>query len=138
MPSVPPRSLHRTLRVQTLPCATHSPALKEHFKMHDTKTIEGLVSPDIVVFENGHRNDGWPDFRNHHLLPQFKASSEKYKTELVRVETTPRLAWVYSKMNRSYRSRRDDTPDVWAIYILRKDAIGWRLAMVDWSVRRLE
>jgi len=106
--------------------------------MHDTKTIEGLVSPDIVVFENGHRNDGWPDFRNHHLLPQFKASSEKYKTELVRVETTPRLAWVYSKMNRSYRSRRDDTPDVWAIYILRKYAIGWRLAMVDWSVRRLE
>ena len=34
--------------------------------------IEELVAPDIVVFENGHRNDGWQDFRDHHLLPEFK------------------------------------------------------------------
>ncbi len=105
---------------------------------HDIKAIEELVSSDIVVFENGHRNDGWPDFRDHHLLPEFKAPRRKYKTEVVRIEATPAIAWAYSKMNRAYVARKDDTPDVWAIYVLRKDATGWRVAMLDWSVRRVE
>src|SRR6266568_4444249 len=61
-----------------------------------------LQTHDIVVFENGHRNDGWQDFRDYHLLPEFKASSTQYKTEVVRVETTPSLAWGYSKMNRAH------------------------------------
>jgi hypothetical protein len=41
---------------------------------HDLQAVEALVSPDIVVFENGHRNDGWQDFREPHLLPEFKSS----------------------------------------------------------------
>jgi ketosteroid isomerase-like protein len=105
---------------------------------HDLQGIEALVSPDIVVFENGHRNDGWEDFRDHHLLPEFKRSSTPYETEIVRVEATPNLAWGYSRMNRAHIPKKDDTPDVWAIYVLRKAETGWKLTMLDWSVRRVE
>ncbi len=38
----------------------------------DVAAIEALVSPDVVVLENGHRNQGWVDFRDHHLIPEFK------------------------------------------------------------------
>jgi len=88
---------------------------------HDVQVIEELVSRDIVVFENGHRNDGWQDFRDHHLLPEFKASSTQYKTEVVRVV-----------------QKKDDSPDVWTIYVLRRNETSWKIIMLDWSVRRVE
>ena len=112
--------------------------LETALQQRDLPTVEGLVAPDIVVFENGHRNDGWQDFRDHHLVPEFKRSSAPYKTEIVRVEATPNLAWGYSRMNRAYISKKDETPDVWTIYVLRKAETGWKLTMLDWSVRRVE
>lgn len=107
-------------------------------QQHDVQGIEGLVAPDIVVFENGHRNDGWQDFRDRHLLPEFKASRTAYKTEIVKIEATPNLAWGYSRMNRAYVPKKDDTPDVWTIYVLRSNETGWKVTMLDWSVRRVE
>src|SRR5438552_6944520 len=38
----------------------------------DIAKIESFVSMQIVVFENGYRNDGWQDFRDNHLIPEFK------------------------------------------------------------------
>jgi ketosteroid isomerase-like protein len=111
---------------------------EEALRQHDIQTIETLVSLDIVVFENGHRNDGWQDFRDHHLLPQFKASSTRYETEIVKIEMAPSLAWAYSRMNRVYVRRKDNAPDVWTIYVLRRDGSSWKIAMLDWSVRRVE
>lgn len=105
-------------------------------QQHDLRAIEAVVAPDIIVFENGRRNDGWQDFRDHHLLPEFKVSRTQYKTEIVRIEPAPAMAWGYSRMNRAYK--KDDAPDVWTIYVLRKDATGWKVAMLDWSVRRVE
>lgn len=105
---------------------------------HDLQGIEAVVSPDIVVFENGRQNDGWQDFRDHHLLPQFRISSTPYKTDIVRIEVTRSLAWGYSRMNRAYPPKKDNIPDVWTTYILRREAAGWRIAMLDWSVRRVE
>lgn len=106
-------------------------------EQHDVQGIEELVAPDIVVFENGHRNNGWQDFRDRHLLPEFKSSRTAYRTEIVRVETTPTLAWGYSRMNRAYIPKKDDTPDVWTIYVLRRNKTGWKVSLLDWSVRRL-
>ncbi len=40
----------------------------------DIAAVGSLVSPQIVVFENGYRNDGWQDFRDNHLIPEFKHS----------------------------------------------------------------
>jgi ketosteroid isomerase-like protein len=107
-------------------------------QQHDLQAIETLVSPDIVVFENGRRNDGWQDFRDHHLLPEFKAPSTPYRTEIVRMEAAPSLAWGYSRMNRAYPPKKDSTPDVWTMYVLRREGTGWKIAMLGWSVRRIE
>ncbi len=32
---------------------------------HDVVAIAALVADDVVVFENGHRNDGWQDFHDN-------------------------------------------------------------------------
>lgn len=105
---------------------------------HDIARIEALVSPRIVVFENGRRNDGWLDFRDHHLLPQFKRSSNQYRTDIVRLETTSSFAWAYGRTNRAHVASKPEMPDVWTIYILQKEGTVWKIAVLDWSVRRVE
>jgi len=72
------------------------------------------------------------------LVPEFKVSSTPYRTEIVRIEATPSLAWGYSRMNRVYSPKKDSTPDVWTIYVLRREQTGWKVTMLDWSVRRGE
>lgn len=102
----------------------------------DIEAVGRLVSPDIVVFENGYRNDGWADFRDHHLVPEFKAPPTPYITEIVKVEASPTMAWGYSKMSRSLPGRSDRRADVWSTYVLRKEAGQWKIVALNWSVRR--
>lgn len=102
----------------------------------DLKKIEPLVSSDIVVFENGYRNDGWQDFRDHHLIPEFKESSSQYSTTIRRVEASPSLAWGYSSMKRVVVQKKDAQPDVWTSYVLQKENGTWKIVMLSWSVRR--
>ena len=99
--------------------------------------IESLVSADVAVFENGYRNDGWADFRDRHLVPQFKASPSQYKSEIVKIDVAPAMAWGYSRMSRAIIHDGDKRPDVWAIYILKKEANKWRIVELSWSVRRV-
>ena len=49
----------------------------------DIAKVEEVVAPDIVVFENGGRNEGWADFRDNHLVPEMKEAPPPSKTELI-------------------------------------------------------
>ena len=40
----------------------------------DITKVEQVVAPDIVVFENGGRNDGWADFRDNHRWAVARSS----------------------------------------------------------------
>lgn len=99
--------------------------------------IESLVSADITVFENGYRNDGWSDFRDRHLVPQFKAAPTQYKSEIVKIDVSPTIAWGYSRMSRAIIHDGDKRPDLWAIYVLKKEANKWKIVELCWSVRRV-
>lgn len=69
----------------------------EALDRHDVAAIGDLVSPEVVVFENGHRNDGWADFRDNHLIPEFKEPAAPSKWEFVKVVTSSEMAWAYTK-----------------------------------------
>ena len=99
--------------------------------------IESLVSADVVVFENGYRNDGWSDFRDRHLVPQFKASPTQYTSEIVKIDVGPSMAWGYSRMSRSIVHDGEKRPDLWAIYVLKKESNKWKIVELSWSVRRV-
>lgn len=99
--------------------------------------IETLVSSDIVVFENGYRNNGWPDFRDRHLVPQFKGSPTLYRSEIVKIDVGLSMAWGYSRMSRAMVHDGGKRPDLWAIYVLKKEADKWKIAELSWSVRRV-
>ena len=106
---------------------------------HDIAAIESLVSPDVVVIENGHRNDGWPDFRDNHLIPEFKEPSAPSKWEFVKVVTSSEMAWGYTKqtIHAMGKAGKQEGYLVWSAYVLQKAGPSWKVVLLDWSVRRL-
>ena len=106
---------------------------------HDVAAIEALVSADVVVLENGHRNDGWPDFRDNHLIPEFKEPAAPSKWEFVKVAVSSEMAWGYTRQTISVTGK-DGKPGgylVWSTYVLQKTGRTWKVVLLDWSVRRL-
>ena len=106
---------------------------------HDVAAIEALVSADVVVLENGHRNDGWPDFRDNHLIPEFKEPATPSKWEFVKVAASSEMAWGYTKQTVG-AAGKDGKPGgylVWSTYVLQKAGSTWKVVLLDWSVRRL-
>ena len=107
---------------------------------HDIKAIEGLVSPDIVVLEKGHRNDGRADFRDNHLVPEFKEPATPSKWEFVKVSMSSDMAWGYTKQTIDVVGK-DGKPQeylVWSAYVFQKAVSSWKVVLLDWSVRRLD
>ena len=106
---------------------------------HDVAAIGALVSPDVVVLENGHRNQGWVDFRDNHLIPEFKEPAAPSKWEFVKVVASPEMAWGYTKQKIDVIGKDGKSADyvVWSAYVLQKAGSTWKVVLLDWSVRRL-
>ena len=111
---------------------------EQGLQQRDISRIQNLVSPDIVVFENGQRNKGWPDFRDHHLIPEFREPAPDMKTEFVRAEVAGDMAWAYTRSDiQLQRNGKVLHAELWSIYILRKTADGWKIHVLDWSLRKI-
>jgi ketosteroid isomerase-like protein len=106
---------------------------------HDVAAISDLVSADVVVLENGHRNDGWADFRDNHLTPEFKEPAAPSKWEFVKVVTGAEMAWGYTKqtIDATVKDGKEVRYLVWSAYVLQKTGSTWKVVLLDWSVRRL-
>jgi ketosteroid isomerase-like protein len=111
----------------------------EAIDRHDVAAIGGLVSPAVVVFENGHRNDGWTDFRDNHLIPEFKEPASPSKWEFVKVVTSGEMAWGYTKQTIDVTAKDGKHVGylVWSAYVLQKAGSTWKVVLLDWSARRL-
>jgi ketosteroid isomerase-like protein len=98
--------------------------------------IESVVADDLVVFENGERNDGWVDFRDNHLVPELaEPAPAGAKTELVRIKATTDMAWAYSKMTfESTRRGQKREVTLWSVYVLEHRPVGWKIVLLAWSI----
>ena len=112
---------------------------QEALERHDVAAISALVSEDVVVLENGHRNDGWKDFRDNHLIPEFKEPTAPSKWEFVKVVTSSEMAWGYTKQTIDVTGKDGKHVGylVWSAYVLQKTGPTWKVVLLDWSVRRL-
>lgn len=112
---------------------------QQALERRDVAAIEALVSPDVVVLENGHRNQGWADFRDNHLIPEFKEPAAPSKWEFVKVATSSEMAWGYTKQTIDVTGKDGKHAGllVWSAYVLQKAGSTWKVVLLDWSVGRL-
>ena len=89
--------------------AAHVPA--EHVKDVLTKTAAGFERGDlaaldklwanddsVTVFESGHANYGWADYRDNHLAPEIKEMKNvKYALSDIRAKVSGATAWATFK-----------------------------------------
>jgi ketosteroid isomerase-like protein len=55
-------------------------------------------SEDVTVFESGHANYGWTDYRNNHLAPELKEfKNTKYSFSDLKVKVDGETAWATFK-----------------------------------------
>ena len=110
---------------------------EEGLNKRDLSKIEPLVEPDLVALENGHRNDGWADFRDNHLVPEMKEPAPPSKSELVKVKATPQMGWAYTKTEMTLTRKTGDKANalLWSVYVLEKREGHWRIVLLDWSLR---
>lgn len=106
-------------------------------KQRDLARIEAVVAPDMVAFENGHRNDTWADFRDHHLVPEMKEPAPPSQTELVRVSATAEMGWAYTRTTMTLTRRSGEKVEgvLWSVYVLEKRGGEWKIVVLDWSMR---
>jgi ketosteroid isomerase-like protein len=70
------------------------------FERGDMATMEKLWAGDesVTVFESGHANYGWADYRDRHLGPEMKEmKNTKYTLSDMRVNVSGNTAWATFK-----------------------------------------
>ena len=70
------------------------------FEKNDMAAMEKLWLNDesVTVFESGHANYGWADYRDHHLGPEMKEmKNTKYTLSDMKVKVSGNTAWATFK-----------------------------------------
>lgn len=70
------------------------------FEKGDMAALEKLWASDesVTVFESGHANYGWADYRDHHLGPEMKEmKNTKYTLSDIKVKVSGNTAWATFK-----------------------------------------
>lgn len=110
---------------------------QEGLAEHNLAKLEPLVASDMVAFENGSRNDGWEDLRDHHLAPEFQRPAPSMQWEFVKVVATPQMAWGYTKTDLTVTRKNGEKIDLllWSVYVLEKRSKDWKIVVLDWSLK---
>ena len=90
----------------------------------------------LIVFENGHANYGWADYRDHHLVPEMgEMKNTKYGFSDIRVHFAGKTAWATFKytisadVGEAGKTRHVDGGGLGSAVLERRDG-QWRI--VHW------
>lgn len=89
-------------------------------------------SEDVTVFESGHANYGWMDYRNSHLAPELKEfKNTKYAFSDLKVKVDGKTAWATFKyaLSADMGTRRIDSGGLGTVVLEKRDA---RWQIVHW------
>jgi ketosteroid isomerase-like protein len=70
------------------------------FEKNDVDLAARIWANDetLIVFESGHANYGWTDYRDHHLFPEMKEfKNTKYQLTDIKIHLAGKTAWATFK-----------------------------------------
>ena len=102
------------------------------FEKNDMAAMEKLWLNDdsVTVFESGHANYGWVDYRDHHLGPEMKEmKNTKYTLSDVKVKISGNTAWATFKyaISADIGTRHVNGAGL-GTAVLEKHGADWRIA----------
>ncbi len=91
--------------------------------------LQKTVGSDVVSFENGSRREGWEQFRDRRLLPQFSHPAPATHWEIVKLSASADIAWAYTKSLVASPHKGDAV--VWTVFVLERRGKEWKIVLVD-------
>ncbi|MDQ3169785.1 MAG: nuclear transport factor 2 family protein [Acidobacteriota bacterium] len=110
------------------------------FNAKDLDTLATYYHPDVTIYEGGGINNGWADYRDHHLGPELKAFENLqfgHTEQRVHVLGDGRTAYAVSQyfLKAKIGERNIDTGGLETL-VLVKDATGaWKIRHTHTSAR---
>jgi len=104
------------------------------FEKNDVELVTKVWANDesVTVFESGHANYGWADYRDHHLLPEMKEMKNmKYTLSDIKAKVSGNTAWATFKyaISADIGARHVDGAGL-GTAVLEKHGQDWRI--VHW------
>jgi len=104
------------------------------FEKGDMAALEKLWANDeaVTVFESGHANYGWADYRDHHLGPEMKEmKNTRYTLSDIKVKVSGNTAWATFKyaISADIGTRHVEGAGLGTV-VLEKRGADWRI--VHW------
>jgi uncharacterized protein YcnI len=101
------------------------------FMAKDLEKLATFYHPDVTIYEGGGINNGWADYRDHHLGPELKAFENlQFGHRNINVSILPggQSAYVRSEyfLKATMGTREIDSSGL-ATYVLIKGADGWKI-----------
>lgn len=105
-------------------------ALRDRNVAHVQKT----VASDVVSLQEGSRRDGWEQYRDHRLVPEFAHPAPASTWQIVRLSSSADMAWAYTKTTLSSPATGDVV--MWTVFVLERRGKEWKIVMVDQTAGR--
>jgi ketosteroid isomerase-like protein len=104
----------------------------------DFAVLDTIYAPDVIVLENAGENDGWDDYRNHHLKPELAELKDlRYRRSKIRVSVAGKVSWTAFDYD-LHAVTKEGVVDVAGkgTIIFRKGPRGWKIVHEHTSGRR--
>lgn len=110
------------------------------FVAKDLDKLASFYHPDVTIFEGGGVNDGWADYRDHHIGPELKAFEQlqfEHRNVAVHVMDGGSVAYVTSEYALKARTggREVDSGGLETLVLARSDG-AWKIRHSHTSARR--
>ncbi len=109
-------------------------AYQEALADRNIARVQKVVGADVVAIENGSRRQGWEEFRDRRLMPQFAHPAPPSRWEIVKLNATGDMAWAYTKTLLA-SSRKGDAV-VWTVFVLARHGKEWKIVLLDQTSSR--
>lgn len=101
------------------------------FETGDLKLLDGIWAhdPGVTVFENGHANYGWQDYREHHLKPELEEMKNvQYRLSDIKTRMDGKTAWATFKytISADLKERHVDGVGLGTAVLENRDG-GWKI-----------
>ena len=91
--------------------------------------VQKAVGNDVVSIENGSRREGWEQFRDRRLIPEFAHPAPAQHWEIVKLNASADIAWAYTKSLLASPHKGDAV--VWTVFVLERRGKEWKIVLVD-------
>lgn len=110
------------------------------FNAKDLDALAAFYHPDVTIYEGGGVNNGWADYRDHHLGPELKEFENlEFAHRDMKVTVLGGGQSAYATARYSLKAKmgeRDIDAEGLATYVLVKGGDGWKIRHSHTSSRR--